>query len=118
MRNEVQIIGTAFSHDKQHQMDMLVLNGASAALTISDIPWGGPIGGVRIGRIDNQFVVNPTIEALENSTLDLRVAASRDAIIMVECGALEIPEDVMIEALELAHESRSRHHRLAASDAR
>jgi polyribonucleotide nucleotidyltransferase len=105
MRNEVQIIITALAHDGENEMDMLSINAASAALMISDIPWDGPLGAVRIGMIDGALVVNPTIDMRKASTLDLRVAASRDAITMVECSAQEIPEDKMIEALELAHES-------------
>lgn len=105
LRNEVQVIVTAMAHDTQHQMDMLSIIGASAALTISDVPWDGPLGAARIGLIDGQLVVNPTISQMEKSDLDLRVAATRDAIVMVECAADEVPEDLMIEALNLAHQS-------------
>src|SRR5258706_916206 len=87
MRNEVQVIVTALSHDQEHAVDMLCILAASAALTISDIPWEGPIGGVRIGQINGELVVNPTIPNMENSTLDLRIAGTKDAIIMVEAGA-------------------------------
>src|SRR5258706_2771736 len=78
MRNEVQVIVTAWSHDQEHQTDMLSIIGASAALTISNIPFEGPIAGVRIGLVNGELVVNPTIPEMENSTLDLRVAASKD----------------------------------------
>ncbi|MEP7285087.1 MAG: polyribonucleotide nucleotidyltransferase [Chloroflexota bacterium] len=105
MRNEVQVIVTALSHDQEHQTDMLCIIGASAALTVSNIPWNGPIGGVRIGLINGELVVNPTIPNMENSTLDLRVAASKDAIIMVEAGAVEVDEATMVRALRLAQES-------------
>jgi polyribonucleotide nucleotidyltransferase len=105
MINDVQIILTAFSHDQEHQVDMLGIIAASTALMISDIPWGGPVAGVRIGLIDGNFVVNPTIPQMENSILDLRVAGTADAINMVECGAVEVDEPMMLKALKLAHES-------------
>ncbi|MCB0209391.1 MAG: polyribonucleotide nucleotidyltransferase [Anaerolineae bacterium] len=104
-RNEVQVIITALSSDGDIYLDILAINSASAALTISDIPWDGPIGAVRIGRINGEFVVNPTTGELVASDLDLRVAGTEDAILMVEAGASEVPEDAMIEALRLAHES-------------
>jgi polyribonucleotide nucleotidyltransferase len=81
------------------------VNAASAALTISDIPWGGPVGAVRVGRIDDQFIVNPTFAELESSDLDLRIAGTKEAILMVECGAKEVPEDVMVEALKFGHQA-------------
>ncbi len=105
LRNEVQVIITALSHDQEHQVDIPCIIGASAALTLSNIPWEGPIGGVRIGMINGELVVNPTIPEMENSVLDLRVAGTKDAIIMVECGADEVDEDTMVKALRLAHES-------------
>jgi polyribonucleotide nucleotidyltransferase len=105
LRNEVQIILTAFSHDQEHQVDILGIIAASTALMISDIPWEGPVGAVRIGLIDGELAVNPTISEMENSTLDLRVAGTADAINMVECGATEIDEDTMLRALRLAHDS-------------
>ncbi len=104
-RNDVQIILTALSADQENYMDIPAIIGASAALMISDIPFGGPVGAVRIGYVDGAFVVNPTTTQMENSTLDLRVGGTEDAILMVEAGADEIPEDVMLEALRLAHES-------------
>src|SRR5882724_4207834 len=105
MRNEVQIIVTALSHDQENPPDMLCIIGASAALTISNVPWEGPIAGVRIGMVNGQLVVNPNIPEMENSTLDLRVAGTKDAIIMVEAGATEIDEATMVNALRLAHDS-------------
>jgi polyribonucleotide nucleotidyltransferase len=104
MRNEVQVLMTPFSHDQEHQIDMLGIIGASAALMISDIPWNGPVAGVRIGLIDGELVVNPTISQMENSALDLRVAGTAEAINMVECGASEVDEQTMLKALKLAHE--------------
>ena len=105
MRNEVQVILTAFSHDQEHQIDTLGIIAASAAIMISNIPWNGPIGGVRIGLIDGELVINPTIPQMENSLLDLRVAGTEDAINMVECGAKEVDEETMLRALKLAHEA-------------
>jgi len=105
MRNEVQVIMFSLSSDGVNPLDVLAINAASAAVLISDIPWGGPIGAVRVGRVNGQFVINPTFAEIETSDLDLRIAGTRDAILMVECGANEIPEDVMVEALELGHKS-------------
>ncbi|MCH7479998.1 MAG: polyribonucleotide nucleotidyltransferase, partial [Chloroflexi bacterium] len=105
MRNEVQVILYSFSSDGEEIMDVLAINAASAALSISDIPWNGPIAAVRVGRIDGEFVTNPTYTELQDSELDLRVAGTREAIMMVECGAEEVPEDVMSAALDYAHKS-------------
>lgn len=105
MRNEVQIILTSFSHDQEHQVDMLGIIAASTALMISDVPWDGPVAGVRIGIIDGEMVINPTHSQMENSTLDLRVSGTAAAINMVECGAVEVDEDTMLEALDLAQRS-------------
>ncbi len=101
--NEVQVIVTTLSQDDQHQPDTLGIAAASAALMISDIPFDGPVAGVRIGYIDGQLVVSPTIPQMEQSQLDLRVAGSKDAIIMVEAGANQLPETVILDGLELAH---------------
>ncbi len=105
LRNDVQVILTALSHDQVNDIDILGIIGASAALTISDIPWDGPVGAVRIGLIDDELVVNPTIPEMVNSRLDLRVAGTREAILMVEAGANEVPEEIVVEALKLAHEA-------------
>jgi polyribonucleotide nucleotidyltransferase len=105
LRNEVQVILTAFSHDQEHQVDMLGIIASSAAVAISNIPWNGPVAGVRIGLIDGQLVVNPTISQMANSILDLRVSGTADAINMVEAGAVEVDEETMLRALKLAHES-------------
>jgi polyribonucleotide nucleotidyltransferase len=105
LRNEVQVILMPLSHDQEHQIDMLGIIGASMALMISDIPWAGPVAAVRIGFIDGEMVINPTISEMENSILDLRVAGTEDAINMVECGATEVDEETMLRALKLAHES-------------
>ncbi len=104
LRNDVQVILYSFSSDGINPLDILAINAASAAVMISDIPWGGPVGAVRIGRIDSEFIVNPTFLEIKESELDLRVAATRDAILMVEAGADEISEEVMVQALAFAHE--------------
>jgi len=105
LRHDVQVIITPLSQDELHQADILSIIGASAALTISDIPFGGPVGAVRIGYIDGEIVVNPTIPQMENSLLDLRLAGTAEAILMVEAGANEVTEEVMLEALRQGHEA-------------
>jgi len=105
MRNEVQVMMFSLSADGVNPLDILAINAASAAVMISDIPWGGPVGAVRIGRVNGNFVINPSFDEMEKSDLDLRLAGTREAILMVECGADEIPEDVMVTALELGHKS-------------
>ncbi len=105
MRNEVQVIVTTLSSDDKYHLDTLCVNGASAAMHISDIPWGGPIGAVRVGYINGRFVANPTIQDMENSILDLRMAGTKDAIIMVEAGANEVTEEVLVDALEFGHQA-------------
>jgi polyribonucleotide nucleotidyltransferase len=104
-RNDVQVVITSLSSDGEHQIDILAINGASTALTISDIPFYGPVGAVRVGYIDGELVINPTASEMDRSTLDLRIAGTRDAILMVECGANEIPEALMVEALDFGHKS-------------
>jgi polyribonucleotide nucleotidyltransferase len=89
LRNDVQVIIYSFSTDGENPIDVLAVNAASTALMISDIPWEGPIGAVRIGYLEGEFVVNPTFPDMEYSELDLRMAATRDAILMVETGAQE-----------------------------
>ncbi len=105
MRNDVQIIITPLSQDEEHQADILSITGASAALTISDVPFDGPVGAVRVGHIGGELVISPTISQMEHSVLDLRLAGTADALLMVEAGAHEISEDVMVEALRRGHEA-------------
>ena len=105
MRNEVQIILMSLSADSENPLDTMCINAASAATMISDIPWNGPIGAVRIGYVNEALIVNPTFTEMEESKLDLIVAGTKEAITMVECGANEVTEQVMIDALELAHKS-------------
>ncbi len=104
MRNDVQVVITTLSADQENDLDILAIVGASAALTISDIPFQGPISGTRIGYRNGEFLVNPTYAELEDSQLDIVVAGSRDAIVMVEAGAAEVPEDVIIDAMKKAQE--------------
>jgi len=103
--NEVQIIMTVLSSDDEHLMGPLAIIAASAALHISDIPWNGPIAGATIGFVDGEFIVNPTASQMEHSSLDLTVAGTADNILMVEAGAREIPEDMILDALKLAHDA-------------
>ncbi len=101
--NEVQVCSTVFSADNVSNPDVMSINGASAATHLSCVPFGGPIGAVRIGMIDGEFVVNPAMEEMDASDLDLVMAGTRDAITMVEGQALELSEDELIEALEFGH---------------
>ncbi len=103
MRNEVQIIATILSVDQINPPDILALNGASCALTISDIPFNGPIGAVRIGRVHNQWIINPTYQEIEYGDFDIVVAGNREGILMVEAGAKEVTEEDVIIALKEAH---------------
>jgi polyribonucleotide nucleotidyltransferase len=105
MRNEVQIIMYSLSADAENPLDILAINAASASIMISDIPWNGPVAAVRVGRVDGQFVANPTFPEMDKSDLDLRIAGTRDAILMVECGADEVPEEIMVAALEFGHQA-------------
>jgi polyribonucleotide nucleotidyltransferase len=102
--NEVQVIGTVLSTDQETAYDVLAMIGASAALTISSIPWLGPLGAVRVAIIDGEFVVNPPMSSLPEADLDLVVSGSRDAIVMVEASAREVTEDKVLEALRVAHD--------------
>jgi polyribonucleotide nucleotidyltransferase len=105
MRNEVQLILMSLSADAENPLDTLCINAASASVMISDIPWNGPIGAVRIGYVNEELIVNPSFSEMEESKLDLIVAGTKEAITMVECGANEVSEQVMLEALDLAHKS-------------
>ncbi len=102
---ETQLIATVLSADRAHPSDVLALTGASAALHISDIPWEGPVAGVRVGRIEGEFVAFPTYEQLEKSDIDIVVACSREAVVMVEGECKEVTEHDMVEALMFAHSS-------------
>src|SRR2546430_2969950 len=105
-KNEVHVVATTLSADLISAHDILAINGASAALMISPLPFLGPVGAVRMGLIDGELVVNPTLAEVEQgeSTLDLIVVGTKDALTMVEAGAGEIPEELLLEALEQAHD--------------
>ncbi len=104
-RNDVQIVITVLSVDQENDSDIMGIVGASAALSVSDIPFAGPVGAVRIGYIDDQLVINPTESQMPNSRLDLAIAGTSDAVMMVEAGAKELPEDLMLEAVRFGHEA-------------
>ncbi|WP_374717642.1 polyribonucleotide nucleotidyltransferase [Neobacillus sp.] len=107
-RNEVQIVSIVMSVDQDCSTEMAAMFGSSLALCVSDIPFEGPIAGVVVGRVDNEFVINPTVEQLEKSDIHLTVAGTKDAINMVEAGADEVPEEVMLEAIMFGHEEIKR----------
>jgi polyribonucleotide nucleotidyltransferase len=104
-RNDTQVIATVLSTDKENPTDVLAMTAASAALHISDIPWSGPIAAVRVARVGGEFVAFPTFDQLAKSDIDLMVACSKDAIVMVEGGAAEAPEGDIIDALMFAHQT-------------
>src|SRR5919202_1126872 len=101
-RNDVQIVVSPFSADQENDPDVLAVNAASAALALSEIPFDGPVGAVRVGLVDGNFVANPTISELEESDLDMVIAGTYEAILMVEGGAKQVPEERLIGALEFA----------------
>ncbi|SER52649.1 polyribonucleotide nucleotidyltransferase [Psychrobacillus sp. OK032] len=102
-RNEVQVISIVMSVDQNCSSEMAAMLGSSLALSVSDIPFDGPIAGVQVGLIDGEFIINPTVEQMELSTLDLVVAGTKDAINMVEAGAKEVSEEVVLEAIMFGH---------------
>ena len=104
MRHDIQVICTILSVDHDHEPDIAALNGASLALSISDIPFSGPVGGVKVGLVEEELVINPDEEQRENSRLNLTVAGTEDAVLMVEAEANEVTEEVMLDAIEKAHE--------------
>ena len=103
-RNETQIVCLVISHDQENPSDIIALGAASTALLISDIPFDNPVAGVRVARVDGAFVVNPTYEETKNSDMNLIMAGTADGIVMVEAGANELSEDVMMNALEYGHQ--------------
>jgi polyribonucleotide nucleotidyltransferase len=105
LRHDVQIIITALSADQENYLDTLSVIGASAALCISDIPFSGPVGAVRVGRVNGHFVFNPAASEMEESDLDLRVAGTREGVVMVEAGAQEVDEETVVKAIILGHEA-------------
>ncbi len=102
--NDVVVVATVMSVDLDCETDIMAMIGSSVALATSDIPWDGPTGSVRVGRVDGNFVINPTLEQREASDINLTVAGTKEAIMMVEAGANEVPEDVMLEAILFGHE--------------
>ncbi|MFW5985217.1 MAG: polyribonucleotide nucleotidyltransferase [Halanaerobiaceae bacterium] len=104
MRHDIQVIATILSVDHDNEPDIAALNGASMALSISDIPFAGPVGGVKVGYVDEELIINPDEEQRENSLLDLTVAGTEDAVLMVEAEANEVQEEVMLDAIEMAHQ--------------
>ncbi len=102
-RNETQVIVTTLSHDLENDPDVLAMVAASAALTLSGAPFMGPIGGARVGFTDNEYVLNPTIDEMKESKLDLVVAGTQDAVLMVESEAHELTEEVMLGAVMFGH---------------
>ncbi|MDD3818330.1 MAG: polyribonucleotide nucleotidyltransferase [Actinomycetota bacterium] len=104
IRNEVQLIATVISFDQDIPYDVSLINGASTLLYISDIPFDEPVGAVRIGKIGDNWIVNPTYSEIEESIIDIIIAGTEDAILMVEAGAKEAPEEIVIEAIEKAHD--------------
>ena len=102
-RNETQVVAFVYSADKENDPDVLGINGASCALALSDIPFHGPVGAVRVGIVDDQFVVNPTYSERAVSTLNIMVVGTKDGIVMIESGAKEIGEDRVVDAIEFAH---------------
>ncbi|MCO4850779.1 polyribonucleotide nucleotidyltransferase [Bacillus vallismortis] len=107
-RNEVQVISIVMSVDQDCSSEMAAMFGSSLALSVSDIPFEGPIAGVTVGRIDDQFIINPTVDQLEKSDINLVVAGTKDAINMVEAGADEVPEETMLEAIMFGHDEIKR----------
>jgi polyribonucleotide nucleotidyltransferase len=104
-RNEVQVIATVLSHDMENDPDIVALIGCSAALTLSGIPFFGPVGAARVGYEAGQYILNPTIAQTEGATLDLVVAGTIEGVLMVESEAKELPEDVMLGAVEFGHKA-------------
>lgn len=105
MKNEVQVVATVMSVDQDCTPDTVAMNGASIALGISDIPFDGPVAGVTVGYVDGKYIINPTIEEKEKSTLNLVVAGTKDAVVMVEAGADILPEDVVLGGIMQGHEA-------------
>ena len=103
-RNDIQLVATVVSADQEQDPTTLAVTGASLALQISDIPHAGPVGCVRVGMVDGQLVLNPTLQQLVDSELDLVVAGTDDAITMVEAGARQVTEETVLQALRLAHD--------------
>src|SRR5881397_266991 len=107
-RNETQVVTSVVSADPDNNPDVIAITGASCALYLSDIPFPTPVAGVRIGLIDGRYIINPTYDETRESRLNLIVAGTEEAIVMVEAGASEVSEEIMVEALMLAHKEINR----------
>jgi polyribonucleotide nucleotidyltransferase len=102
-RNETQVIALVFSADKENDPDVIAINAAGAALSLSDIPFGGPVGAVRVGQVNGEFVINPTYTERRESSINITVVGTADGIVMIESGAQEVEENVIVEAIEFGH---------------
>jgi len=105
LRNDVTVIATVLSVEQDNPPEVAAMIGASIAISISDVPWNGPIGGVWLGLIDGEYIINPTVEQRDKSDMLVTVAGTREKIVMIEAGANEVPEDVMLDGLKFAHKS-------------
>src|SRR5271154_3587183 len=102
-RNETQVIALVFSADKENDPDIIGINAASAALSLSDIPFNGPVGAVRVGHVNGEFVVNPSYAEREISTLNITIVGTSEGIVMVESGSKEVSEELVADAIDFAH---------------
>ena len=105
LRNDVSVVATVLSVEQDNPPEVAAMIGTSIAISISDIPWNGPIGGVWLGLVDGEFVINPTVEQREKSEMQVTVAATREKVVMIEAGANEVPEDVMLNGIKFAHKT-------------
>ena len=104
-RHEVQIIATVLSADQENLPDVLAIIGASTALSLSEIPFEGPVGAVRVGYLDGEFILNPTFSQLQDSLIDLVIVGTKEAVVMVEAGAKEVSEELILEAIKFGQEA-------------
>ena len=104
-RRDIQLIVTVLSADRENDPDVLSVIGGSAVLSVSEVPFDGPVAAVHVGYIDNELVLNPTLAQLENSSLDLVVVSTKEAVVMLEAGAQEVPEEIVIQAMKFGHEA-------------
>ncbi len=105
LRNDVSVVATVLSVEQDNPPEVAAMIGTSIAIAISDVPWNGPIGGVWLGLVDGEFVINPTVEQREKSEMQVTVAATREKVVMIEAGANEVPEDVMLDGIKFAHKT-------------
>src|SRR5207248_10552711 len=102
-RCETQVIAFVLSADTENDPDVVAINAASCALTLSDVPFQGPVGAVRVGLVDGQFIINPTYSEMRDSLLNIMVVGSKDGIVMIESGAKQVKEETVVDAIEFAH---------------